>query len=459
MEMGSTGSLTVAPSGAPRISIYLMQGEILAAEAEDDGQQLVLRLVNSGRISGEVAQSLLDRLDHVTQVGDVLFGTVPDDLVMELYGYRFRQNLADFLLSDGSHEFVDKEDIHVENVQVGHDSYELLEQLYQDLARVRPLLPPDGPTAVVLGDEPPSDTQQVQLLEGLPADGSLDKLLATSPYEPIHTLLQVASLLDQGSLCVEGLDDPDDEDEDTAELPPLAEQPEDDASGVFDEPLVVDDEVIQPMVVDDLDMLDTEVVGTETMAMFADHDFVRGRGGEGIFTVDRELLDTVDLSGLELIGPGERDEELLLEMEDGDEVEAAGGAVSLRFGSPPLTSEEAITKIEVTNEVLRQLALALDDEHGSGSGQASVQLLVESAGTEYAPLFARVEAGRDGCLSTERVLANIGTRPEGERRRLLNRAMKDLVERGFTMAVERVSEARFETVLERIAGYQHRLGL
>jgi hypothetical protein len=195
------------------------------------------------------------------------------------------------------------------------------------------------------------------------------------------------------------------------------------------------------------------------MAMFADHDFVRGRGGEGIFTVDRELLDTVDLSGLELIGPGERDEELLLEMEDGDEVEAAGGAVSLRFGSPPLTSEEAITKIEVTNEVLRQLALALDDEHGSGSGQASVQLLVESAGTEYAPLFARVEAGRDGCLSTERVLANIGTRPEGERRRLLNRAMKDLVERGFTMAVERVSEARFETVLERIAGYQHRLGL
>ena len=490
MEMGSTGSLTVLPSDAPRIAVYLMQGEILAAECEDDGPQLVRRLINGGHITAELGQSLLARLCHVSQVGDVLFGTVPDDVVMDLYGHRFRQNLADFLLAEGASEFTAKEDIHVENVQVGHDSYELLERMDAELAVVVPLLPPLGPTVVKLGEEPPLDTQQLSLLECLPESGSLEGLLFASPFEPMLTLLFVAKLLEQGSLLLGD----DDAEEDTADLPlagaaaeeepledgyePLATEevpraPEDDAP--FDaarEPLLVEDEPTvaegepvvddtsfdEPMVVEEHDLLEP-AVADETLAMFADNDYSRGRSGDGIFTVSRELLDTVDLSGLELIGPGEADEELLLEMEDGDDVEAAGGAVSLRFGSPPLTNEEAITKIEVTNEVLRQLAIALDGEHGSGSGQASVQLLVESASTGFASLFAGVEAGREGCLNTEQMLRNIGNCPERERRRLLNRAMRDLIERGFTMAVERVSEERFEDLLERIAGYQHRLGL
>jgi hypothetical protein len=467
MEMGSTGSLTVDPSDAPRISIYLMQGEILAAECEDDGPQLVRRLVNGGHITTELGQSLLARLCHVPQVGDVLFGTVPDDVVMELYGHRFRQNLADFLLAGGVCEFAAKEDIHVENVQVGHDSYELLERMDRELAQVAPLLPPLGPTVVMVGEEPPLDTLQLRALECLPDSGSIEGLLCASPYEPIRTLLFVAALLDQGSLVVEG-----DDEEDTADLPvvddavedePIADEPlaaEDEPTVAEEDPALIDASFDEPVVVGEHELLEPAVVEeAEDIAMFADNDYSRGRGGDGIFTVSRDLLDTVDLSGLELLGPGEADDEQLLEMEDGDEVEAAGGAVSLRFGSPPLTNEEAITKIEVTNEVLRQLALALDDEHGSGSGQASVQLLVESARTAYATLFSGAEAGREGCLKTERMLLNIGKYPERERRRLLNRAMRDLIERGFTMAVERVSEERFEGLLERIAGYQHRLGL
>ena len=459
MEMGSTGSLTVERPGDSDIAIYLMQGEILAAEATDDGPQLVRRLVNGGHVSADLGQSLLARLANAAQVGDVLFGTVPDDVVMDLYGRRFRQNLVDFLLAEGDSEFASCEDIHVENVQVGHDSYELLEQLDAALARVGRLLPPATPLLLV-GDEPPLSNFQIMLLESLPVDGSLDAMLDASPREPVETMLEVLALLDQGSLLLDGeenvelLQAPDEE------ITADHEEPDGDIE-LMAEPMVVDDDELmaEPTVVDDISLLDQPPLDERDIAVFADNDFSRGRSGDGIFSVSRELLDTVDLSGLALLGPGESDDELLLEMEDGDEIEAAGGAVSLRFGSPPLTHEEAITKIEVTNEVLRQLAQALDDEHGSGSGQASVQLLLESSGSAFASLFAGVDASRDGALDTMRVLGNIDKRPESERRRSLNRAMRDLVERGFTLAVERVSEGRFELLLERIAGYQHRLGL
>jgi len=448
MEMGSTGSLTVDHAEGASVSVYLMQGEILAAEAADDGTQLVRRLVNGGFVTVEFGQSLLARLANVIQVGDVLFGTVPDDVVMDLYGRRFRQNLVDFLLADGVSEFTPKEDILVENVQVGHDSYELLEQLDETLATVQHLLPPAGPR-FGLGEEPPINALQVKLLECIDDDGSLDAVLASSPREPAETLAELVTLLSQGSIRIQG-----------AEAQPVGE-----VSESYEEPTSDHDEpsdpmfMAEPVVVDDMGMLDEPLVDDTVMTAFADNDHNRGGRGEGIFTVSRELLDTVDLSGVELIGAGESDDEMLLEMEDGDDIEAAGGAVSLRFGSPPLTNEDAITKLEVTNEVLRQLCLALDDEHGSGSGQAAVQLLVESSSTQFASLFVKVDAARDGAMDTQRVLRNILTRPETERRRLLNRAMRDLVERGFTLAVERVSEQRFELLLERIAGYQGRLGL
>ena len=448
MEMGSTGSLTVDQAKGASVSVYLMQGEILAAEAADDGEQLVRRLVNGGYVSAELGQSLLVRLANVPQVGDVLFGTVADDVVMELYGRRFHQNLVDFLLADGVSEFTPKEDILVENVQVGHDSYELLEQLDETLAAVQHLLPPAGPR-FELGEEPPANTLQDKLLECIDDDGSLDAVLASSPREPAETLAELVTLLGQGSIHIQ-----DTEDEPVSEVFESIEEPPADHEEPSDPMFMA-----EPVVVDDMGMLDEPVVDGAVLPTFADNDHTRGGRGEGIFTVSRELLETVDLSGVELIGAGESDDELLLEMEDGDEIEAAGGAVSLRFGSPPLTNEEAITKLEVTNEVLRQLSLALDDEHGSGSGQAAVQLLVESSSTQYASLFVKVDADREGAMDTQRVLRNILARPESERRRLLNRAMRDLVERGFTLAVERVSEERFELLLERIAGYQGRLGL
>jgi hypothetical protein len=209
---------------------------------------------------------------------------------------------------------------------------------------------------------------------------------------------------------------------------------------------------------DDSPVVSDEPDGEADLSMFRDHDH-RRRTADGTFSVARDLLDRVDLSGFAYFDDVAPADDQILEMEDGERVDASSGAVNLCFSSPPLTSEDAARKIDVTNEVLRQICLALDEEHGSGTGQAAVLLLVESCPMEVAPLFHGADPGSDGALVTARIVDNLEQRPEAERRRLLNAALKDIVERGFATTAERIGEARLEAMLERIAGFQRRLGL
>ncbi|MFH1469651.1 MAG: hypothetical protein ABIO70_35020 [Pseudomonadota bacterium] len=467
MELGSTGTLMVQPVEGPPIAVYLMQGEILAAESPADGADILTRLVNAGAVEREQAEVLGERLRHAGQVGDVLFGTVSDDLLMDLYTRRFRENLACFIRSVGEVTFAERETIHVENVQVGHDSWELLAELEEQLVLLGPLLQADRSQRLEIHTSPAPGARRGKILAALPADGTLGGLLDASPFELHETLALVATLLDEGGLVVapvrstalrpEGLPELDAEALATEEIRPEERGPEDGEPGGEADAYATflglapgsGDE--QPLVVD-------EPAEDDELTMFRDHDR-RRRATDGTFTVSRELLDTVDLSGFAFFEDVAQADDQILEMEDGERLDAASGAVNLCFTSPPLEAGDAARKIDVTNEVLRQICRALDEEHGSGTGQAAVQLLVESCPMEVASLFHRAEPGRDGALDTARIVSNLEQRPEAERRRLLNRALKDLVERGFTTTAERISEAHLEAMLERIAGFQRRLGL
>lgn len=462
MELGSTGTLMVRPTEGSPIAVYLMQGEILAAESPADGAVILARLVNTGAVGREQAEVLGERLRHAGQVGDVLFGTVSDDLLMDLYTRRFRENLACFIRSAGEVSFAERETIHVENVQVGHDSWELLAELEEQLVLLGPLLQADRSLRLEVHAAPVPGTRRGKVLAALPADGKLGGLLDASPFEIHETLAHVAALVDEGGLVVTalratgvqpgGLPELDAEALATEEIRPEDGGPggEADAYATF-LGLAPGSDDAQPVVVD-------EPAEADDLTMFRDHDR-RRRATDGTFTVSRELLDTVDLSGFAFFEDVAQADDQILEMEDGERLDASSGAVNLCFTSPPLEAGDAARKIDVTNEVLRQICRALDEEHGSGTGQAAVQLLVESCPMEVASLFHRAEPGRDGALDTARIVGNLEQRTEAERRRLLNRALKDLVERGFTTTAERISEAHLEAMLERIAGFQRRLGL
>ncbi len=213
------------------------------------------------------------------------------------------------------------------------------------------------------------------------------------------------------------------------------------------------------------------------LAMFADHDVVRGSGA-GHFVVGDSLLDKVDLAGDDaedapLRPGGAAPEDLrdalppglfpepadLIEVDDAEGVElgAADKVVTITFAAPPMRPEEALHKLEVCADVLARVSRALDRAQGPGAGQACVQLLLDGAPIAYLPLLHGLEATPQGRFSPPAALANLQRQPKAEHRRLVDRGIMDLIERALSYAVEEMSDADMDALLEEIAGYQQRL--
>ena len=206
----------------------------------------------------------------------------------------------------------------------------------------------------------------------------------------------------------------------------------------------------------------SEDIGEDEIAMFEDHDVLRGRG-QGQFSLEKKLLDRVDLGKplVESSPPNERVDNELIEMEDAENIEESerASAFSFSFGPPPLDQLEQRRKISVCNDVLAELCLALDSRHGHGSGRAFVQLLIDGTPHEYKVLFVGAETSSSGRLNINRVIRNLQRRPESERRRLLNLGMLNLIERALSSGMEELDEETMDYMLQQIAGYQIRLGL
>jgi hypothetical protein len=132
---------------------------------------------------------------------------------------------------------------------------------------------------------------------------------------------------------------------------------------------------------------------------------------------------------------------------------------SLRFTGPNLSHTQARQKIEVTNEVLLELARAYDRKLGRGCGRSRIQVLVDGSPAEHALVFYQAEVDMDGTVSPSTVLRNLGRRPEPEHRRVLNMALSDLVERVMSAAAQELPEGLIEEAQVAVAGYRQRLGL
>jgi len=205
-------------------------------------------------------------------------------------------------------------------------------------------------------------------------------------------------------------------------------------------------------------------VDDSEMAMFADHDRYRGGGG-GQFTLGKELLDKVELM------PSARpqrvrmpepellpEEDSIIEMGEATaEEEAEAGVVALAFSAPTLDADQVLYKISVASEVGMALTRQLDLTVGPGVGQTTVQLLTDAAAGSFARLFHNVRAERDGSLDEEQIFTNLQQRPRAERRSLLDRGLKDFIERALSTAAEELPDEALEAMLSEVAGYQQRL--
>ncbi len=455
VEERATGKLAVG-AGAVEVAVHLMAGEILAATAADDNRQLVRMAALHELLSMDQADALEDHIEQGHDVfGDLLDATSGAELD-QILRERFWQNLCEFVSSVSTVRFYEQKGLFVENIQMGHESRALIEEVCGACDRAVTL---DLDELVVRGAEDPGDDPLRTLVADLlgPDPRTVSSLLHEVPLEPTRARLLIAELISEGVARPESVAPPPEtrEVEPEMALTPSAEPMDD-----FGEDEPTHHEVSDVPVGDDLDDGDdgaprslatwleaaSSVTSEEDLDFFSDHDIDRSAGGDGAFSTEKHHRDLVEVAELGASSQA-------LEVLEADE------APAVRFGAPVLSEHEAMSKLEVANQVLSTVAQAFDQAEGAGRGRALVQLLVDGGPSRYASLMQDLEVSEIGALPGEVVLRNLYGRPPTEHRQLLHNTLVDIIERALSSAADELPEENFDHVLESVAGYRQRLGL
>lgn len=527
LDDGTTGCLSVVARGG-LLRLYVMNGEILASDSPEDDGQILRRTAVCGITDRATAAALMRRAQE-TPIAELLFESLPEETAQRLVYDRFRENVGNWLAADSPAEFEALPTIFHPNLQVGHDSRELLGQLEVILARTHTLRTGGGfQQRLYNGPHAPHHPDAKALHQLVGGGRTVAQILRISPFEELHTLDRLALMLEDEELTtadeahrarpepvVEVIavevapdDAPTIASPEPNEVHALVEtipvEAVEDASA-SEEP----EELIEAMEAADgspasVDALagsrghDRDEAGDEDeeqertsqldsappaaalsapdpeeadagpgfrpnsanpegmagdmsaadLALFEDNDGGRGTN-QFVYKGDDVADDRIDLNA--------REEAISLELPQDER--PASSSVQVRYSGPALTNADARRKIDIANEILKYMAAALDDKNGIGSGNATIQLLLESSPAEFAVIFHDVRASSEGAANADTILSNLRRRPPTEHRRLLNRALTDLIERAMNAAAEELDDDVLDEVLESCAGFQQRLGL
>jgi hypothetical protein len=436
MDAGDTGCLTASDAGLGVVEVFVMAGEVLAANSANDDVRLLSCVSASGRVPLAALEARAERCTDPGEFTEALYELLDESVVQDLLYERFRENVFSFLGASRAIEFEPMDSVFVSNIQVSHDSRGLVAELAELRERSLPIL--SSKLRIVPGTGNVVQPEHTRLLTACRDGATVNELMRRAGIEPNRVLLAIADLLDVGVLCW------------ASPLPTVPEAPPraQPTAPVELTELPLEDEhtdqvsrVAPAMPVEDESYLDA----------FGDYDTSRG---DGSFSGVRDRIDLLEDVPMAEEAP---DSELL----DMPEAEPAAlvGAVSLNFSGPRLADEDARAKIEVVNEVLHTVRAAIDHLNGGGGGHARIQLIVDGSSGPFAALFGGIELQVDGRLPVEPVLKNLRKRPVTEHRPLLQRASIDIIERALSLASEDLDEAQMDEVLVKVVGYQQRLGI
>lgn len=407
MARGQTGRVRVHVPTRGECSVYLLDGELIAATHEDDPSAIVDRLVARGRMSSQTASQLHGRAVDGALGFDALHAVADVDRVGRLMGGRFRDNLVHFLFDGGRFVFESLDTVRVPHLQMGHDSAGLLRELEMVHERIRPWIGLERRRQVGMGPHTPGSPQQ-RHIQALCASGvQLGSLLKASPFFVAQTLVLVVQMVEAGSLeasVVEADDGP--------------------APAAIDHAL--------KMAAAQRERRAEAAKSASAYPAFADHEQDDRGMGQGTFRGDRDRVD---------LGPS-----------------APARAPGLRLTAPQLSQAEVSRRVGVCNEVLTALTQAWIDQYGSSEGRRVAQLLVDGAPLSTSSLFRAVQVDAKGRLGAAQIVQNLERRPGPERRELLTKGLADLIDRSLAKAAEGLDEDRLSAMLQQVAGYTERMG-
>lgn len=197
VESRSTGKLTVG-AGTAEVAVYLLNGDVVAATSPEDDKVLVRMLSASGAVAPARAAALTELAE---QAGDVFSELMALGLDLEtVLAERFRQNLADYLASVSAPRFLDQRGMFVTNIQVGHDTRRLIDELchQSDVAKAV-----DPENLVTRGRADPGADPMRRRIVAAASSGPVPiaTLLDGVPLESLRGRVLVAEMLATGALC------------------------------------------------------------------------------------------------------------------------------------------------------------------------------------------------------------------------------------------------------------------
>ncbi len=128
-EAGKTGILQIVPTAGSQSDVFLMGGEIIACNTVRDAEHLAALLVAAGALDSDAMAATLEGLDGGEDLADTLVasGAVDGAQVMEARATLFRDNIAWALVpAETGTDFEEQDAVFPANMQFGLDRIEVL---------------------------------------------------------------------------------------------------------------------------------------------------------------------------------------------------------------------------------------------------------------------------------------------------------------------------------------------
>jgi hypothetical protein len=208
LEKGATGRIWVS-EGNLEVSVYVQEGNLLAAEAPDDALHYLRRLaVENGLPKPRAAE-----LQQQAESGEPVFGYIVDESRPELLDKvlqdRFYDNMARFMGSAEKPQFELTAGVFVDNLQMGLVPKDVLfdaGSMWDAASTV------DLDQELIRGPERPRLAKEVKVIHALGDGGLVGALLPKLPYEPIAGRALIATMLSSRVLALKPREEPVDDD-------------------------------------------------------------------------------------------------------------------------------------------------------------------------------------------------------------------------------------------------------
>lgn len=193
---GFTGELVVGSEGSA-ITVSLMAGSILAAEAPNDMPAILGRMAREGHLYGKYARELLVAWERGDYILDRLTRELSAPFLDHVLHERFRENLRVFLGQDRQPKRIPRAAVFPENLQMGHVDLQLLLECAEDwnAATALPLN-----LEVLPGSVPADHELDARLVQLADESALIGDLLPHTYMEPIAGRAHLAFLLREGVL-------------------------------------------------------------------------------------------------------------------------------------------------------------------------------------------------------------------------------------------------------------------